>query len=1272
MWQIWVDTGGTFTDCVAVAPAGAVHRMKLLSSGLLRARVARAVNAECVQIELPGIADVRGLVGWRFEIDVAEQLSSEPAPRVTVASRVDSTTVELEFDQELQGAMQPGALCKLIGDEPAPVLAARLVTATPVGQTLPELSMRLATTRGTNALLERRVVPTALFVTKGFSDLLVIGDQHRPKLFALRIEKPQPVYERVIEVNERMGPDGTIVEALNVDALREAALNAGVRVAAVALANSYVNPEHEKKVGAVLRDIGFDVVAESAALAPLIGYVTRAESAVVDAALSPVIRDYVQQVQRALGDGRLLLMTSAGGLVAGASFRAMDSLLSGPAGGVAGASAAARASGCSRVIAFDMGGTSTDVSRIDGDFEYVFEQHVGGARVLSPALAIETVAAGGGSICRYAGDRLTVGPDSAGAKPGPACYGAGGPLTLTDVNLLCGRIDAGQFSIPIDIDAAQRAFDQVCDEARLATGASVDRDALLDGFLAIANERMATAIERISLRKGYDPADYSLVAFGGAGGQHACAIAQRLGMSRVIVPGDASLLSAVGLGHSVIERFAQRQVLQRLDACADRWQVWLSELADDAIAQVELEGIARQRIEIRRQFMSLRLLGQDSTLDLEVELDTDLSAMFVERYRQMYGYDPPAKPIEIESMRVVASEVRGNDTGLSDREQSQHQEMPGIEKRRVSLRANDQWNDISVRERGAVAVGAMVKGPALITQQRSAIVVESGWTAQVDAARAVILDAVSTPASKCGFGAESIEKSELARAELYAHRLTMIAEEMGQLLQRTAMSTNVKQRLDFSCAVLNADGQLIVNAPHLPVHLGAMGVCVRAVRQRIAIGPGDVVVTNHPACGGSHLPDVTVISGAFDSSGALIGYVANRAHHAEIGGARPGSMPPSATRLIEEGVVIEPQYLAKSDTPQFESVQLLLENALYPSRNVTENIADLRAQAAANRFGVEALEQLASTAGTMELHRQMQLIEQRAERIICEAIAALPEKLEATEFLDDGSRVTVQALRVGDQLQIEINGRFSAEAVQHPGNLNAPPAVTHSALLYVLRLLAGEDMPLNEAMLRPVRLTIAPGMLNPSFDVPIDAMPAVVGGNVETSQRVVDTLLKAFGLLACGQGTMNNTLFGNERFGYYETVCGGAGAGPGFDGADAVHTHMTNTRITDVEVMEQRYPVRVRRFGVRRGSGGAGAHRGGNGAVRELEFLEDMSLSLVSQHRVEAPFGVADGAPGATGQQRIMRADGGVEELRGIDEAELNAGDRFVLETPGGGGWGRI
>lgn len=1266
MWKVWVDTGGTFTDCIALDPRGAIHRAKLLSSGGVRGVVCEWIDDSTFIADVATVMSAPCAIGWRFRC--LDDSGSDAQTAIVVTAAEHDGGLQLKINQPWQGPRRDGQSIELFGDEPAPTLAARLVTQTAMNETLPDIAMRLGTTRGTNALLERRVARTALFVTNGFRDLLVIGDQQRPDLFALKIEKSPPLYETVVEVNERIAANGTVIEEIDIGKLRDAAIKireSGIEVAAVSLASSYINDKHERAAESVLRDCGFKVISRSAALAPLIGYLSRTETAVVNAALTPIVGEYINAVQR--GVQKLHVMTSAGGLVTGEKYRAMDSLLSGPAGGVAGAAAAAKSSGFEKIIGFDMGGTSTDVARYDGDFEYQFEQKIGGTRVVSPALAIETVAAGGGSICTFERDRLIVGPESAGAVPGPACYGAGGPLAITDVNLLAGRIDTKRFSIPLDVDAARRALDDRCKDAERETGYEVNPDDVLDGFLAIANERMASAIERISLRRGYDPADYALVAFGGAGGQHACAVAEKLGMTTVIVSRDASLLSAVGLGHAVIERFAQRQVLRALDECGDEWQSWFDELAQQAIDEVAQEGVDKNRILVRRRLAHLRLRGQDSTIAIDVNEETaQLSDAFIERYEQLYGYPPPEKPIEIESMRVVASGLPDDDALRDGREQFRAANQSAAKTR---MRVSGMWHDVPVRERDTLQIGESIDGPALIVEDRSVTVVEMGWRASVDQAGAIVIKADKSIDRQINKSSEDNRGGELARAELFAHRFTSIAADMGQLLQRTAMSVNVKQRLDFSCAVLSPAGELIVNAPHIPVHLGAMGVCVREVRKVITIGPGDVVITNHPGFGGSHLPDVTVISGAFDTNGELIGYVANRAHHAEIGGVAPGSMTPNATRLIEEGVIIEPQYLVRRNEPQFDQIENVLRSAKHPSRAVEENIADLRAQSAANRFGVDALRKLAIAHGVQELHRQMETLALRAETIMREVFASLPDRVRAEEKLDDGSPICVKIERRGDELTID----FAGTAAQHPGNLNAPPAVTHSAILYVLRLLAGRDMPLNEAMLRPVRIVIPRGMLNPDFSAPgygFDALPAVVGGNVETSQRVVDTLLKALGIVACSQGTMNNVLFGNERFGYYETICGGTGAGPGFDGTGAVHSHMTNTRITDVEVMEQRYPVRVRRFEVRQYSGGEGKFRGGDGVIRELEFREPVTLSILSQHRVERPYGKNGGGAGALGSQYIIRASGKREELRGIDGAALNAGDRFIIETPGGGGWG--
>ena len=1272
-WQIWIDTGGTFTDCLARDPGGHERRAKVLSTSALRGQIATKISDSRMHV----------IQNWEAVDDLIKGCTfrrmDHPQPEARVI-RFDASESILELDQPLVQRSGETTVFEVKSIEPAPILAARLVTGTAAGASLPPIAMRLATTRGTNALLERRGAPVALFITQGFGDLLVIGDQQRPDLFSLKIERPAPLYESVVEVRERIAADGSIITPLDVEACARDAnslLKRGVRVAAVSLMHSHVNPGHEQILARRLRGLGFEHVSVSSDLAPMIRLLPRAQTAVVDAYLAPVIHSYLSELdshfRHAASSSRLHVMTSAGGLVAAERYRACDSLLSGPAGGVAGAAAAGRRSGFSRIIGFDMGGTSTDVARFDGDFEYRFEHKVADVRMLAPALAIETVAAGGGSICDFIGERLTVGPHSAGARPGPACYSSGGPLTITDVNLLLGRLDAAHFEIPIQRTPAEEAL-RALQRRVTSTPKPVDEQ-LLEGFLDIANERMAAAIEQISVQQGFDPAQHALVAFGGAGGQHACAVAQRLGIPTVLMPADASLLSALGLGQAAIERFAQRQVLRTLAECAGDLPKWLDELSIQARQHIEAEGVPRDRVHIRRVIANLRLLGQDATLSIELEaglatrqssIDASLRTGFQSRYREVFGHEAASeqeKPIEIESIRVIASSAIVQDQGIvsADRKTLRRQS----DTKMVRGWFNGAWVDVPSYERASLALEQRICGPALVVDRRSTCVLEAGWEAHIDRSGALV--ALAHSSSGAGVAPRSRQRAhELVELELFSNRLTSIADEMGQMLQRTALSTNVKERLDFSCAILDSEGDLVVNAPHIPVHLGALGVCVRTVRDAIQMHDGDVIITNHPAFGGSHLPDVTVITPVFFNE-TLIGYAANRAHHAEIGGIRPGSMPPMATRLIDEGVVIAPRYLIHRGESKFDEIERLLRAPPHPSRAVRDNMADLRAAVAANQRGAASLRRVAEHLGAGPIANRMTAIKQRAERLTRDSLQHLSGKrMHAVERLDDGSAIHVTISVDHGAAIID----FAGSAPVHAGNLNATPAIVRSAVIYVLRLLVGEHLPLNEGIMRAVDVRIPRGMLNPDFDSDPAECPAVVGGNVETSQRIVDTLLKALKLCACSQGTMNNVLFGNDRFGYYETVCGGSGASPGFAGADAVHTHMTNTRITDPEIIEHRYPARVEQFSIRTGSGGPGTWRGGDGAIRKLQFLEPMSLSILSQHRTTGPYGMDGGGFGQQGRQRVVRANSDVVELKSIDGCDVGTGDRLILETPGGGGWG--
>ncbi|GAB4460908.1 MAG: hydantoinase B/oxoprolinase family protein [Armatimonadaceae bacterium] len=1253
-WQVWVDTGGTFTDCLAIAPDGGWHRVKVLSSSALRGTVRERLSDRELRVQEAWNAATDFVRGFTFAV-----LGS--AGSEVRVSGYDPGTRLLTLESSLSQPVETGTAFEVRSPFEAPILAARLVTQTPPDQPLPPLALRLATTRGTNALLTRSGIAPAFFVTKGFADLLHIGTQQRPDLFARDIRKPEPLTGAVIEVSERLAADGSILIPLNDDAIRKVAaelVSQGITTAAVALLHAATNPMHEQRVGAFLYEAGFTHISLSAERAPFVKILPRAETAVVNAYLAPVIDAYVERVAAEVRSGTLHLMTSAGGLVSPSAFQPKDSLLSGPAGGIVGAALSGKAAGYDRVIAFDMGGTSTDVARFDRDFEYTFEHSVGDAHLLAPALAIESVAAGGGSLCTSDRQGLRVGPESAGAFPGPACYGAGGPLTITDVNLLLGRLLPDRFEIPLSHEAAKTA----AEDSRL------DDDALLEGLLEIANERMADAIRKISVRRGYDPSEYALVSFGGAGGQHACAVAARLGIRTVIVPRDASLLSAWGIGQATIERFAERQVLKTLNDFDDSAIATLmDELTWEAENELRAEGVHAERITVRRQIVNLRLLGQETALSVEWNRKTPLHELFADRYEAVYGHRPGGeRAVEVESVRVVAAE-KGQ-----ERREPQASSQPALSSNLIPVstvraRFNGIWQDTPVYTREMISPETEIAGPALIAEPHSVVVVEPGWriTALSDSGALVLRTDPETDQQVTA----TRPAPEAVTEELFASRFAGIAEEMGEMLQRTALSVNVKERLDFSCALLGPEGDLIASAAHIPVHLGALGVCVRRLRETIPMTPGDTVVVNHPAFGGSHLPDVTVVTPVYTDSGTLLGYVANRAHHAEIGGKRPGSMPPDARTLAEEGVVLPPTLLVQGGVSRLDEVCRLLTEYPYPTRAVADNRADLEAALAANRRGASALRDLAEAAGDEMLRQQMARLTARAEQLLCQSLAQIPDgTYTATELLDDGNPITVTVTIAGEAAEID----FAGTAPVHPGNLNAPPAVVASAALYVLRLLVGEPLPLNEGLLRPVTLRLPEdSLVNPRFDLNDPAQcPAVVGGNVETSQRIVGTLLKALGLMASSQGTMNNVLFGNDRFGYYETVCGGAGATADAPGASAVHTHMTNTRITDAELLERRYPVRLERFAIRKGSGGTGKHPGGNGVVREFSFLAPMELSLLTQHRVRGPFGMAGGEPGQPGRQTLLRANGETQELPPVGGASVEPGDRLILETPGGGGWG--
>ncbi len=1250
-----IDTGGTFTDCLGRGPDGIWRRAKVLSTGAVRATLAARVGPDEITLELPP-----GNWPDEFFTGFTVRLTAAKSPTVNVAG-FSAATRSLRLAAPVPDDWMPGQLLTLDSGEEAPILGARVLTGTPRNSPLPQLTMRLATTRGTNSLLEDQGAPVVLFVTEGFGDLLEIGDQRRPDLFALNIVKPPPLARWVVEVPGRLDASGATVRDLDEAELRARFAAAqgtwpANAVAAVALLHSDLNPAHERRVAEILRAAGFAHVSQSAQLAPFVKILPRAQTAVINAALAPIMDAYFDGVARYLDHGRLRVMTSAGGLVARAACRPCDMLLSGPAGGLVGAVAAARAAGLNRVLTFDMGGTSTDVARWDGEWDYQSSHAVGRAVLLAPALKIESVAAGGGSICGGRGGQLFVGPESAGAQPGPACYGAGGPLTITDVNLLLGRLDPQRFGLPARAEDSRARLDEL--RRQLVSGCDRDfpNESLLQGFLDIANERMADAIRRISVREGYAPAEYALVAFGGAGGQHACAIANQLGVRQILFPAEAGHLSARGLGHAAIERFAERQLLQTLaDDGGSLEPVW-HELEDAAAAQLRREEDLPPSGPPRRQ-AGLRLAGQEAALTVDAPQGTDLRAAFATRFGEVFGYTPKGE-VEVTALRVIAG-AAGPKVVAEKFFKSAQAFSPSTQ----ALWHAGAWHETPVFDRAELQAGATIAGPALVADASCTLVVEPGWSGVVGGQGSILLEPDKAPPPLRG----EVAAPAAVERELFTQRFRALVEAMGTQLQRTALSTNVKERLDFSCGLLDPAGRLVANAPNIPVHLGALGLCVRLVEEHLPLGPGDVAITNHPAFGGSHLPDVTVITPIFDDTGRRLGYAASRAHHAEIGGTRPGSMPPGAHHLAEEGVVLEPFRLFTGGREDFAALEHRLCAGAWPTRRLADNLADVRAQVAANVLGARLLRQLAARHGAARIASAMDDLRAHAADMLGKKLRAEPPGVRpAEQFFDDGTPIRVAVEVRAGRLRVD----FSGTAGMHPLGLNAPPAIARAAVLYVLRLLAGGDLPLNEGLLEPVELILPPGLLNPIFTGNAAHDPAVAGGNVETSQRVVDTLLLALGRAACSQGTMNNFVFGDATRGYYETIGGGAGAGPGFAGASAVQVHMTNTAITDPEILERRYPVRLWRFAVRRGSGGAGRWRGGDGLVRELEFLAPQSASLLTQRRATGPDGASGGHAGEPGKQTLCHAGGQKEILPSLAHFEVTPGDILSIETPGGGGWG--
>ena len=1301
-WEFWIDVGGTFTDCLARRPDGTITEHKLLSSGVYQGRVGPGSTRRRIidpqrRGDPPGFFD-----GWHLTVMGATGSAGdrpvEALDHGVGVAEFDTARGRLSLARPLARPPTPGAVYELSCGLEAPIVGIRRLMGKRLDEELGPLSVRLGTTRGTNALLERKGAATALVVTAGFEDLLRIGDQTRPRLFDLHIRRPGELYTAVVGLNERIDAKGTVLQALDAAEVHRKLAQlrrAGLETLAVCLLNSYRNAAHERLVERVAGDLGFGHVSVSSKLSPLQRIVPRGETTVVDAYLAPVIRAYVAAVGAQLGGASFKLMTSAGGLADAANFVAKDSILSGPAAGVVGCAHVAQAAGFGQAIGFDMGGTSTDVSRFDGRFERRYEMELEDrdtgdrVRIVAPMLAIETVAAGGGSICDFDGIKPIVGPRSAGSDPGPACYGRGGPLCLTDVNLHLGRIPPDALPFPLDGAAVEVRLEALIARIEAGTGRRYSREELAAGYLAIANARMAAAVKKLSVQRGYDPREHTLVSFGGAGGQHACALARELSIRRVLLHPYAGVLSAYGIGMADVTAFAARDIGRTLgDHTLTLVDTAFEEMETDLRRQVCSQGIAARHTTARRS-LDLRYLGQDTPITVDQPPDAGWQSEFERLHRQMYGFALADRAVQVCAARV---EMIGRTPKPATPEQALRRRRP-TPADSTSLYWSGGWHQASVYRGEQLHPGDHFAGPAVVLEPNSTIVVEPGWSAELTARGEVLLTdgvAASPRRDDEPAAARAAEIADPVTLELFNSHFAAIAEQMGARLQRTALSTNVKERLDFSCAIYDPAGELVAHAPHIPVHLGAMGECVKCLLQdtrgdpnKPGMVPGEVYVTNDPYRGGSHLPDVTVVTPVFDERAEqVLFYAANRAHHAEIGGVVPGSMPPMSRTLAQEGVLIRAMPLVVAAAPagrgadsqrprvRFREDQLrrLLTAGPYPSRAVEQNIADIHAQVAANQCGVTLLQAMVQRFGIAVVQAYMGHIQQAAEAKMRAALSRLPDGEHSfVDHLDDGTPIAVKVTVRGQQATVDFTGTGPVS----PGNLNATPAIVTSAVLYCLRCLIDEDIPLNAGVVKPVRIVLPAGLLNPPVRDDPARCAAVAGGNVETSQRIVDAIFGALGVVAASQGTMNNLAFGSDRLGYYETICGGAGAGPGFNGADAVHTHMTNTRLTDPEVLEARYPVRLIRFQIRAGSGGEGRYRGGCGVVRELEFLEPLEVSILSQRRSTAPYGLGGGQAGQSGRNLLRRAGAGDDQaLPAIAHLKVQTGDRLIIETPGGGGYG--
>ncbi|HEX7605661.1 MAG TPA: hydantoinase B/oxoprolinase family protein [Usitatibacter sp.] len=1165
---------------------------------------------------------------------------------------------------------------KLLSENPeqyrdAAIAGIRHLLEVPKGSPIPAEridAVKMGTTVATNALLERKGEPTVLFITRGFRDQLRIAYQNRPRIFDRHIKLPELLYTKVVEVDERLGARGEVIVALDEKAVRrdlESARAAGYRSIAIVFMHGYRYPAHEAAVARLATWTGFDQVSASHAVSPLMKIVSRGDTTVVDAYLSPILRRYVDQVAAELPGTRLLFMQSNGGLTDAHRFQGKDSILSGPAGGIIGMVRTSEAAGFSKVIGFDMGGTSTDVSHYAGELERELETLVAGVRMRAPMMSIHTIAAGGGSILFFDGQRQRVGPNSAGANPGPASYRRGGPLTVTDCNVMLGKIQPEFFpkvfgpggDEALDAAVVREKFAELSTRIATATAQPQAPEAVAEGYVRIAVANMANAIKFISVQRGHDVTEYTLACFGGAGGQHACLVADELGMKRVYIHPLAGVLSAYGMGLAQVRSLREEAVERQLsDGALTDVEEKCVRLGEQCVHELAEQGVAFEKLEKR---VHLKYEGTDTSLAVPLASIERMRAEFERLYRSRFSFLMPDRALVAEAVSVEA-------VGRSDARPGLIVASPvSIAKptphARVKMTTRGAEHDTPVYLRDRLAPGTRIPGPAIIAERNATTVVEPEWEARVTELDHLVLERVVERKARYALGTTA----DPVMLEVFNNLFMSIAEQMGVRLAQTAYSVNIKERLDFSCALFDADGNLIANAPHMPVHLGSMGESIKTViaKNAGAMKPGDVYVLNDPYNGGTHLPDVTVITPVYLDEAKPLFYVGSRGHHADIGGITPGSMPPFSRTMEEEGVLLDNVKLVEDGRMLEKEMRGLLASARYPARNPDQNIADLRAQVAANEKGVQELKRMVAHFGLDVVKAYMGHVQDNAEECVRRVIGVLKDGEFAYE-MDNGAVIKVRIAIGADRRSAVI--AFTGTSAQLESNFNAPSAVVYAAVLYVFRTLVDDDIPLNAGCLKPLTVIIPEGsMLNPHPPA------ATVAGNVETSQCLTDALYGALGIMAASYGTMNNFTFGNERYQYYETISGGTGAGPGFDGTDTVQAHMTNSRLTDPEVLEWRFPVRIDAHSIRAGSGGAGKWHGGNGATRRVRFLEPMTAAILAGHRRIPPYGMAGGAAGAVGRNWVERADGSRTELSYADETGMGVGDVFVIETPGGGGYGK-